>query len=127
LSNIQTVLVKSTDDAVTKVVSKALSELDGYRLIYCDDDNSALNRLDDIKVDLIIYDLNLRDFGPENALVRSRLSHTACSRIVVCNSEERSEGARVCEDSASYLFLMKPLDEKQIRISVKRALEQTEL
>ena len=127
MSNIQTVLVKSTDDAVTQVVSKALSELDGYRLIYCDDDKSALNRLDDIKVDLIIYDLDLRDFGSENALVRSRLSHAACSRIVVCNAEERSEGARVCEDSASYLFLMKPLDEKQVRMSVKRALEQTEL
>lgn len=127
MSIIQTVLIKSFDRTVTKLVSEALSELKGYRLIYCDNDKSALSRLDDIKVDLLIYDLDLQDFGLDNALVRSRLSHTSCSRIVVCNSQEKSEGARVCEDSASFLYLIKPLDQKQIRIAVKRALEQAEL
>lgn len=127
LSTIQTVLIKSVDHTVTKLVSEALSELKGYRLIYCDNDQSALSRLDNIKVDLLIYDLDLQDFGLDNALVRSRLSHASCSRIVVCNPQERSEGARVCEDSASFLYLIKPLDKKQIRIAVKRALEQAEL
>lgn len=105
----------------------ALSELDGYRLIYCEDEQSALSRLDDLEVDLIIYDLDLKSFSDDNALSRSRLSYPSCTRIVVCHDEDRLEGARVCEETASFVFLDKPLDEKQVRIVVKRALEQAEL
>ena len=62
MSTIQTVLIKSVDHIVTKSVSAALSKLKGYRLIYFDNDKSALSRLDNIKVDLLIYDLDLEDF-----------------------------------------------------------------
>ncbi len=123
----QTVLIKSTDDAVVKTMPAALSELDGYRLIYCSDDQSALARLDDLEVNLIIYDLDLSDFGAKNALFKSRLSHKSCTRIVLCKEEDRVEGARISEEAASFVFLVKPLDEKQVRIVVKRALEQAEL
>ncbi len=127
MTNIQTVLVKSTDQLVARAMSSSLSELDGYRLIFCEDDTSAIKRLDELKVDLIVYDFNSKSFGPNNALARSRLSHTACSRIVVCDEAEIADGSRVCEDSASFLYLVKPLEEKQVSIVVKRALEQAEL
>ncbi|MBB97948.1 MAG: hypothetical protein CML67_00195, partial [Rhodobacteraceae bacterium] len=74
LSNISTVLIKSKDKALTLSASSALSELDGYRLIFCEDDNSAKSRLDEVNVDLILYDVDEDDFGPDNALARSRLS-----------------------------------------------------
>ena len=51
LSNISTVLIKSKDKALTLSASSALSELDGYRLIFCEDDNSAKSRLDEVNVD----------------------------------------------------------------------------
>ena len=127
MSHTQTVLVKSTDTGVIQAASTALSELDGYRLIYCEDDKSASSRLDELKIDLIFYDLDPKNFGPDNALTQSRLSHAACSRIVVCSNAETADGARVCEDTASYLYLVKPLAEKQIRMAVKRALEHAEL
>lgn len=127
MTNIQTVLVKSTDKAVIQTVSSALSELDGYRLIYCEEDKAAISRLDELKVDVIIYDLDISQFGSDNALARSRLSHSSCSRIILCDRSEMAEGARICEDTASYLYLAKPLEKKQIRIVVKRALEQAEL
>lgn len=123
----QTVLIKSKDDTVVKTMPAALSELDGYRLIYCSDDQSALARLDDLEVNLIIYDLDPKNFGAENALFKSRLSHKSCTRIVLCNEQDRVEGARISEEAASFVFLVKPLDEKQVRIVVKRALEQAEL
>ena len=90
VSNISTVLIKSKDKALALSASSALSELDGYRLIFCEDDNSAKSRLDEVNVDLILYDFDEDDFEPDNALVRSRLSHTACWRIVVCKINELS-------------------------------------
>ncbi len=127
MSNISTVLIKSKDKALTLSASSALSELDGYRLIFCEDDNSAKSRLDEVNVDLILYDVDEDDFGPDNALARSRLSHTACWRIVICEKNEMSCGAQLCEDTASYLYLAKPVQEQQIRIVVKRAQEHAEL
>src|SRR6056297_789592 len=127
LSTISTVLVKSNDTAVIEAASQALSEMDGYRLIFCADDESAKNRLDELKVDLILYDFDASDFGPDNALLRSRLSHAACWRIVICDEDAVSAGAQLCEDTASYLYLAKPLQHQQIRIVVKRALEHAEL
>ena len=63
LSNISTVLIKSKDKALTLSASSALSELDGYRLIFCEDDNSAKSRLDEVNVDLILYDVDEDDFA----------------------------------------------------------------
>ncbi|WP_217805653.1 sigma-54 dependent transcriptional regulator [Roseovarius sp. A-2] len=127
MSAISTVLLKSKDEAVINAASQALSELDGYRLIFCADDEAAKSRLDELKVDLILYDFDKGDFGPENALLRSRLSHAACWRIVICDEDDVSAGAQLCEDTASYLYLAKPLQHQQLRIVVKRALEHAEL
>lgn len=127
MGNHQTVLVKSTDANVIDAVSAALSEVEGYRLIFCEDDVSAIRRLNEIEVDLILCDFDATVTDKANALILSRLSHSRCCRIVVVSSDDLDAGVALCESTASFLYLIKPIDKAQIKIVVKRALEHTEL
>ncbi len=56
MSIVQTILVKTSDPAVIAAVSSALSEADGYRLIYCEDDRTAIRRMDEVLVNLFLND-----------------------------------------------------------------------
>ncbi len=127
MSNIQTILVKSDDPDVTSAVSAALSEAEGFRVIYCRDDRCALRRLEEVEVDMILCDLDPDVPERENALIRSRLAHASCARIVIFGPEMMEEGLAMFERTASFMYLLKPLDPKQLGVVVKRGLEHAEL
>ncbi len=127
MSNIQTILVKSDDPAVVEAASRALSEAEGFRVIFCADDKSALRRLDEVDVDLILCDLASNVSEKDNALIRSRLAHASCARIIAFERDAMDEGIAMFERTASFMFLIKPFGAKQVSIVVKRALEHTEL
>ena len=127
MGNTQTVLVKSDDPTVATAVSAALSEVEGYRVIYCEDDSTAIRRLNEVDVNLFLYDLVADMPDKSSALIQSRLSHSGCSRIIVFDQVGMDDGIALCERSASFLYIVKPLNAKQVKIVVKRALEHSEL
>ncbi|MES2335682.1 MAG: sigma-54 dependent transcriptional regulator [Pseudomonadota bacterium] len=127
MATFQTVLVKSTDPAVLEGVSRALSEADGYRLIFSEDDRSAIRRLEEVNVNLFLYDCSDEDSQDESALLRSRLAHTSCTRILLLDREKVRSGHELANRTASYLFLFKPVEAMQLGLVAKRALEQAEL
>ena len=127
LSIVQTILLKSTDPGVIAAVSSALSEADGYRLIYCEDDRTAIRRMDEVLVNLFLYDCGDSAHIDESALIHSRLAHTSCARIVVFDPTSTPEGFQLANRTAAYVFLFKPLDPAQLGVMAKRALEQAEL
>lgn len=127
MATFQTVLVKSTDAAVLEGVSRALSEADGYRLIFSEDDRSAIRRLEEVNVNLFLYDCCDEVSQDESALLRSRLAHTSCTRILLVDHENVSSGHELANRTASYLVLFKPVEAMQLGLVAKRALEQAEL
>ena len=127
MATFQTVLVKSTDAAVLEGVSRALSEADGYRLIFSEDDRSAIRRLEEVNVNLFLYDCCDEVSQDESALLRSRLAHTSCTRILLLDHEKVRSGHELANRTASYLFLFKPVEAMQLSLVAKRALEHAEL
>lgn len=127
MASFQTVLVKSTDPAVLEAVSRALSEADGYRLIYAEDDRTAIRRLEEVNVNLFLYDCGDEVAQDESALLRSRLAHTNCTRILLLDPDRVRSGHELANRTASYLFLFKPIEAMQLGLVAKRALEQAEL
>jgi two-component system response regulator HupR/HoxA len=127
LSIVQTILVKSTDSEVLAAASRALSDADGYRLIYCEDDRTAIRRLEEVQVNLFLYDCGDDLRQDDCALIRSRLAHTSCARIVLFDPAQAQSGFELANRTAAFLFLFKPLDALQLGLVAKRALEQAEL
>src|SRR6056297_944071 len=127
LSIVQTILLKSTDPDVIAAASTALSEADGYRLIFCEDDRTAIRRMDEVLVNLFLYDCGDGSRIDESALIHSRLAHTSCARIVVFDPARTPQGFQLANRTAAFVFLFKPLDPPQLGVVAKRALEQAEL
>lgn len=124
---IQTILVKTTDPQVIAAVSRALSEADGYRLIYAEDERSAIRRMDEVIVNLFLHDCGGSDEVDDSALLHTRLSHAGCSRIVVFDPALTPSGFELANRTAAFMVLFKPLDPAQLGVVAKRALEQAEL
>ena len=127
MDNNQTVLVKSIDSNVINAISDALSEMEGYRIVFCEDDHAAIRRLNELSINLILCDMDFEVKDKSNALVQSRLSHAGCCRIIVFDREEMEAGLAMFERTAAFIYLVKPIEAKQVKIIVKRALEHTEL
>lgn len=127
MTNVQTILIKSADAQIAERTSRALNETEGYRLVFCDDDRSAIRRLDAIDVNLLLYDYLEPVPDHESALVRCRLAHSTCARIILFDSDHEAEGIALSDRVAAFLFLKKPVDLVQLRVAAKRALEQGEL
>lgn len=127
MSNVQTVLLKSADPDIIAVVSAALSETEGYHVVFCDTDRAAIRWQEESLINLVLYDFDGNVPDSESALIRSRLAHTACSRILLFDRENAVAGYELSDRTAAFLYLIKPIDVSQLRIVVKRALEQAEL
>lgn len=127
MASFQTVLVQTSDPEVIATVSRALSEADDYRVIYCPDDRSAIRRLDEVNVNLFLYDCGDEVAAQDSALLRSRLAHASCTRILLLDRDRVKSAQELANRTASFLFLFKPLDPTQLGLVAKRALEQAEL
>lgn len=127
MANFQTILVKSTDDEVITTTSRALSEAEGYRVIFCEDDRAAIRRLEEVQVNLFLYDCGDEVPQGDSALVHSRLAHASCARLLLFDRERLASGQELANRTASFLFLFKPVEAIQLSIAAKRALEQAEL
>jgi two-component system response regulator HupR/HoxA len=127
LSITQTILVKSADPEVIAAISRALSSADGYRLIYAEDDRTAIRRMEEVLVNLFLYDCADASTPDDGAMIRSRLAHTSCARVLLFDSAQAAAGYELANRTAAFLFLFKPVDPVQLALVTKRALEQAEL
>ncbi|MBY0362099.1 MAG: sigma-54 dependent transcriptional regulator [Phreatobacter sp.] len=127
MSNVQTILIKSSDPDIAKLASVALNDAEDYRLVFCEDDRTAIRRMDEVQANLLLYD----HLGPvpdhQSALMHCRLARSTCARIILFDLAHEAEGIALSERAAAFLFLKKPLDQAQLRVAAKRALEQVEL
>ncbi|PTM49294.1 two component Fis family sigma54 specific transcriptional regulator [Phreatobacter oligotrophus] len=127
MSNVQTILIKSNDAQVAEIASTALNEAEGYRLMFCDDDRAAMRRLDEVHVNLMLYDYQASVSDDESALIRCRLAYPSCARITLFDAAVEAEGVGATDRAAAFVFLKKPVNAAQLRLATKRALEQVEL
>ena len=127
MQRLYTVVLKSVDRALEATAGRALSELDGYRVIYCRDDRSARKCLDEVEADLILYDHDRIVPEADCVVIASRTSHPRCARILLLDPQDAKGGIELSKRAAAFMFLHKPIDDAMLSLVVKRALEQAEL
>lgn len=121
------ILLKTTDRELESVAGSALSELDGYRLLFCRDDLEVNRRLAEVDLNVLLYDAD--GTGPEaiDAVFKARTAHPNCARILLVGAEQSPVGAELSRRTAAFMFLKKPVTAAQLSLVVKRALELAEL
>ncbi len=127
MSGDHTVLVVSRDGELIAAVRAALKEKADYRVLIAADEASGLQRLNEVAVHLVLYDIDDVADAADNILTRCRVSHPGVCRIVVASPHGGISGSEVARRSAAYLYMFKPLQADQIALVAKRGLEMNEL
>ena len=123
-----TIVLKTVDPALEDAADRALSELDGYRVICCRSARAARKSLDEIEADLLPpYDHDPVVAEADCPVIASRTSHPRCARIPLIRPDDTGSGIDFAKRAAAFMFLHKPIGAALLSLVVKRALEQAEL
>lgn len=127
MSKLQTVLLASKDISLVDAVIKGLPEVDGYRLIICENEKEAAQRLNDVDVNLFLCDSEIILDLDKNVVLTSRLSNPNVPRIILTPLYKETDAITLSKLASAYLYVTKPVLPAQIALVVKRALELNEI
>ncbi len=122
-----TVLLVADDAKLRDLVSAAIGADTDYRLIVCRGESEAAARLLEVEAHLILCDADAIGDASDNVLISTRISHPAIARVLIGSRESAERCAEIARRAAGYLYMLKPVTEDLIRLTVKRALELSEL
>lgn len=128
MSDASTVLLAVSDDAEWSGVRTLLSTVYGYRVLSARSAKQALTLAEDANIDLVICEATLEGKDALEVLRQCRVSCPSVLRILVKEPNGDDQyNHEAAELAAIYQFIRKPLDDEQIGLVVKRALEAAEL
>ncbi len=122
-----TVLAVTKDKELSAMLELALAQDRGYRLANCSSSKEALKRLAGQEISLVFFDADLEEEEKSLLPVKVRVAYPRVIRIITASPKQLGVADKLARDSASYLFLTKPVVVSQIRLAIKRALELSEL
>jgi len=117
-----TVLVVDDDEAMRDSCCQALA-VDGYRTETAEDGDSGLQKLREIKPDLVLVDLKMPGMNGMELLEKIRDVDPNIVSVVITGYPTRESAVEARKRNA-YDFLPKPFTPDQLRIIVKRGLAQ---
>jgi len=126
MMEVSTVLLAIEDEAEWEGVKAVLTVELGYRVIIAHSVKKALELIKDAYIDLVISEAHLENKEAFEILRQCRVSCPQAMRILV-KDEDVVTNHEAAELAAIYQFIRKPLDEEQVGLVVKRALEAREL
>jgi DNA-binding NtrC family response regulator len=121
----RTVLVVDDEVNLRKVLS-ALLRRDGYDVLTASDGEEALGLLARNSVDLVLTDLRMPHVGGM-ALLRRVLERHAGTPVVILTAHGSVNDAVEAMKLGAFDFLSKPIDQKELRVVVEKAVTTAQL
>jgi len=128
MADVSTVLLAISDDPEWAGVRSLLANDYGYRVLIAHSGKKALDLAEEANIDLIICEAMLEGKDALDVLRHYRVSCPNAMRILVKEQDgDDQKTHQAVELAAIYQFIRKPIDDEQIGLVVKRALEAAEL
>jgi len=122
-----TILLVTRDKSLIGAVSQALDTASEYRIIFCETEAEASQRLNDVDIHMILCDAEVIKDVAANFMITARIAKPMVSRVLFSCGDDVSRVTEIARTAAVYLYLMKPTPVDLIALVVKRALELGEL
>ena len=106
---------------------KRLFMEEGYRVITAESGEEGLKILESEKPDMIISDQRMPGMEGLEFLERTIEDHPDVLRIILTGQAELDDAIRAINDGCIYKFILKPWNDEDLKITVRRALEQIDL
>jgi DNA-binding NtrC family response regulator len=119
------ILVIDDDRSIRRSLEKFLGEL-GYAVTTAEDGTSGMAVVDQGHIDLVLLDLGLPGMDGLELLGRLQGREGVCP-IVVITARDDMRSTIAATQKGAWDYLVKPLDIERLKITIRRALESSEL
>lgn len=120
-----TVLVVDDDAHIREGLCDIL-EHEGYQVQAVSDGKTALARLDEVDVDVLLLDLKIPRVSGMEVLRETRAAHPGVPVVIVSGKGTIQKAVEATKVGA-YDFLEKPVDAQRLLVTLRNALEKTKL
>ncbi len=121
-----TVLLVDDEENILKSLSRVFQE-EGYDVITSESGEKGLDLLSEYDVDLVISDQMMPGMRGLDFLEKTIEKYPDLIRIILTGYAELSDALRAINDGCVYKFILKPWQNDDLKVTVRRALEQRDL
>jgi DNA-binding NtrC family response regulator len=122
----RTLLIVDDEENIIKSMIRTLRD-DGYQIVSARSGEEGLSKLEKHEVDIVISDQKMPGMSGLEFLKRVRANFPDILCIMVTAYGDMNTALEAINDVGIYKFILKPWDEMDLRVTIKRAFESREL
>jgi len=122
----KTLLIVDDEENIIKTMIRTLRD-DGYRIVTALSGEEGLSKLKKHEVDLVISDQKMPGMSGLEFLKKVRVTYPDILCIMLTAYGDIDTALAAINDVGIYKFILKPWDQVELRITIKRALEARDL
>jgi two-component system, probable response regulator PhcQ len=121
-----TILIVDDEDMILKSISRALRNED-YRILTAINGVTGLAILNDHDVHLVISDQNMPGMNGIDFLKQIKKDYPQILTIMLTGNAEIEIAMNAINEAGVYKFILKPWNDNNLKVTIRRALETLEL
>ena len=122
----QSVLIVDDEEMVLKAIKRVLRN-ENYNIFTALSGEEGLNLLSAREVDLVISDQNMPGMEGIELLKKVKANHPSTLTIMLTGQTDIEVAMKAINDAGIYKFIMKPWNDNDFKITIRRALESLTL
>lgn len=122
----KTILVVDDEQSILNSITRTLMD-DGYRILTALGGEEGLTKLKDHEVDLVISDYKMPGMSGLEFLRQVQIDYPDILTIMLTAHGDIETAMEAINEAGVYKFILKPWNEDELRVTVRRALELRQL
>ncbi|MCB9730748.1 MAG: response regulator [Deltaproteobacteria bacterium] len=115
------------DDPLEAAIVTAILEKAGHRIVHHADPVAATKALDGERFDIVLCDYMMPRMNGLQVLRRARFHLPDSVRIIITSRSDFDIAVEAINQGEIYKFLRKPVDERELLVTVRLALERVQM
>jgi DNA-binding NtrC family response regulator len=124
--HLHSILIVDDEHMILKAIQRVLRH-ENYNLLTTDSPQDGLRLLEGRDFDLVISDHNMPHMTGLDFLQRVKADHPGMLTIMLTGQKEIEVAVQAINHAGVYKFIMKPWDDDDLKITIRRALESLDL
>ncbi|MEJ2662099.1 MAG: response regulator [Desulfobacteraceae bacterium] len=123
---LRTILVVDDEPKILKAIQRILRN-ENYNILTADSAADGLRMLEGREVDMVISDQNMPFMTGLEFLQRVKADHPGTLTMMLTGEKEIEIAVQAINHAGVYKFILKPWDDDDLKVTIRRALESLDL
>jgi DNA-binding NtrC family response regulator len=123
---LRTILVVDDEPKILKAVQRTLRN-ENYNILTANSGGDGLRMLEGREVDMVVSDQNMPFMTGLEFLMRVKADHPGTLTMMLTGEKEIEIAVQAINQAGVYKFILKPWDDEDLKVTIRRALESLDL